>query len=412
MTRRFFLAIAVSALCAVAQGASVQLVAPEDGATYDLHSPCVKEFLANFDKRGEKPPRPPLTEEEIKTRDRQNADYEAWVQAGRDKATKKKPWQDRFNFYMNNAWSAELMARAEQEEKVYKPCQWKSDGPFTNAVVEFSETADFANPIIETIVSDKPVTAMRPGFLKLGRKYFWRVTVTDDSGAKSVSDVRSFKTSEIPPRMIGVPSLNMRDMGGGVNADGIRVRQGLLYRGQASAARASREALHDLYVRKLGIRTELDLRGEEEFRERCRQWGETDLATLGIRHVFHPIIPYHVHYPPNLPEFRKIFTFLADAENYPLYFNCAVGSDRTGTIAFLLDGVIGREDRYFYDNYELPSFNPNLPRYRYCRKGSELFTTFAPKDGGTIRESVVQYLLGIGVTQAEIDSIRKIMVEK
>ncbi|NLE41428.1 MAG: tyrosine-protein phosphatase [Lentisphaerae bacterium] len=96
----------------------------------------------------------------------------------------------------------------------------------------------------------------------------------------------------------------------------------------------------------------------------------------------------------------------------PLYFNCAVGSDRTGTIAFLLDGVIGREDRYFYDNYELPSFNVNLPRYRYCRKGSELFGYFAPKDGGTIRESVVQYLLGIGVTQAEIDSIRKIMVEK
>ena len=86
--------------------------------------------------------------------------------------------------------------------------------------------------------------------------------------------------------------------------------------------------------------------------------------------------------------------------------------DRTGTIAFLLDGVIGREDRYFYDNYELPSFNVNLPRYRYCRKGSELFGYFAPKDGGTIRESVVQYLLGIGVTQAEIDSIRKIMVEK
>ena len=65
--------------------ASITLATPENGATYDTHSPCVNEFLENFEKRGEKPPRPPLTEGEIKQRDKMNERYEAWVKAGRPK---------------------------------------------------------------------------------------------------------------------------------------------------------------------------------------------------------------------------------------------------------------------------------------------------------------------------------------
>lgn len=382
--------------------AAITLSAPENGAVYDLHSPCVKEFLANSDKRGVRPERPALTADEIKTRDAMNAKYEAWVAAGRKKEDKCKKWEDRFNFYMNNPWSDALMKRAAEEEKTYRPFSWKSDSKCDSYVIEFSEDEVFTKPVVEHSKS----AALRPGYLKLGTKYFWRVKSGDET-----SDVRSFTTTDIPPRMICTPSTNMRDMGGGKNAAGVRVRQGLLFRGQASACKATAAELKEFYVEKLGIRSELDLRGHEEFMNRCKQWGESDLEAIGIKHVFHPIIPYHMHYPPNLPEFRKIFTFLADKANYPIYFHCAVGSDRTGTIAFLLDGIIGRENQYFYDNYELPSFNPNLPRYRYCRKATEIFDTFGG-EGVQMREKVIPYLLGIGVKQEEIDAIRDIMLEK
>lgn len=381
--------------------AALTLTAPDDGTVYDLHSPCVKEFLANFEKRGEKPARPALTAEEIRRRDEMNAKYEAWVAAGRKKEDKCKPWEDRYNFYMNNPWSEALMKRAAEEEKSYRPFAWKADAPCERYEVEFSEDPSFAQTVVERTKN----TSLRPAYLKLGATYYWRV-----KGGDEVSEVRRFTTSDVPPRMIGVPSHNMRDLGGGRNADGVRIRQGLLYRGQASAARATADELRALYVEKLGIRTELDLRSRDEFLKRCKDWGETDLETVGIRHVFHPIIPYHMHYPANLPEIRQIFTFLADKANYPVYFHCAVGSDRTGTIAFLIDGVLGRENPYFYDNYELPSFNVNLPRYRYCRKGSELFRTFGG-EGVQMREKVVAYLLGIGVKQEELDSLRAILLE-
>ena len=399
--------------------ASITLATPENGATYDTHSPCVKEFLDNWEKRGEKPPRPALTEEEIKQRDRMNERYAEWEKAGRPKDQKVKKWEDRFNYYMLNSWTKPLMERAAEEERTWKPFTWKADFTLNEAKVEFSETEDFANPIVEKVKAETKgkkvfgAEAIRPGYLKLGTKYWWRVSGEDESGAKVVSDVRTFTTENVPPRMIGKPSFNFRDMGGGVNADGVKVRQGLLYRGQAPMTKVSVDVLKSFYVDKLGIKTQVDLRGKDECENRQKTYGEVETSLAGIEHLFFPIIPYHVTHPSCAPNVREMFKVFSDKSKYPIYFNCAVGSDRTGTVAFILDGVIGREEKYFYDNYELPSFNHNLPRFRYCRKGSELFSTFGPKkEGETTRGNVIKYLLKIGVTQEEIDAVQKILLEK
>ena len=403
----------LSAATVAASAATVRLAAPDNGALYDLHSPCVKEFLEHWEERGVKPPRPKLSAEEIAQSNRQYIAYQKWREAGSPKDKRVKLWEDRYNFYTHNSWSRELMKRADEENSTYKPFKWTVEGGVSNVVVEFSTTPDFKDPLVEKVGSEKGryYTSMRPGYLLLGTKYWWRVRAVDkQGGAEVLSDVRDFTTSDKPPRMIGKPMENMRDLGGGVNADGVLVRQGLLYRGQAPWAKASEFFLRDRYVTKLGIKTQLDLRGKDEFEKRCQQWGERDLETVGIHHEFHTIIPYHVNHPDVFTKLPAIFAVLSDEKNYPVYFNCAVGSDRTGTLAFLLDGVIGREDKYFYDDYELPSFNANTPRYRYCRKGSELFHTFAKGDK-PIRENVVAYLLKRGITQEQIDAIRRIMLE-
>ena len=79
---------AALAFAGTLQAATIKLAAPEEGAVYDTHSPCVNEFLANFDKRGVKPPRPPLNDEEKKLK----ADAEA----------QGKTWYDRFGFFLFN----------------------------------------------------------------------------------------------------------------------------------------------------------------------------------------------------------------------------------------------------------------------------------------------------------------------
>ena len=402
--------------------ATLTLTAPENGATYDTHTPCVNEFLSHPAERSVRPPEPPLSADEIKRRDEQNKKHEEWVAAGSPKDKRVKKWERRYNFYERNEWTEALYKRSCEEAKNYKPFQWKSDFKAKDMAIEFSETKDFAKPIVEKLPDG--ATGKFPWFLKVGTKYFWRVSATDESGKKVVSDVREFSTVDSHPRMIGTPSLNCRDMGGGKNADGVKVRQGLIFRGQKAHGRslfdASQKTTLDefkwFYVEMLGIKTDLDLRGKDESDAAEKQYNCLGFEHFGCQHVYHPIYPYHLGLPDLKPKFAKIIRVMTKKENYPIYFHCAVGSDRTGTIGVLVDGILGRTDEQIYNDYELPTFNGNLPRLRYCRKAAGMFGELDPKSsklgGASIRENVVKYLHSIGLTDDELNAIRDIMLEK
>ena len=120
-----------------ALAASIALVAPEDGAAYDTHSPCVKEFYANFEKRGVKPPRPPLNEEE------QRLKAEAEAQG--------KVWYDRYGFFVFNDFTKDLNERNKAEEREWKPFSWTADGALSGLRAEFSETPGFEKPLVELL---------------------------------------------------------------------------------------------------------------------------------------------------------------------------------------------------------------------------------------------------------------------
>ena len=399
--------VAALAFVGALQAAAIKLTAPEEGAAYDTHSSCVKEFLANFDKRGVKPPRPPLNDEEKKLK----ADAEA----------QGKTWYDRFDFFLFNDYTKDLNKRSLAEEKTWRPFAWTTDGTLTGFRAEFSETADFAKPLVE-ILDEKETAAMRPKFLKLGTKYFWRVKAKDEGGKEIVSDVRSFTTADVPPRMIGMPSWNTRDLGGGVNADGVKVRQALLYRSPAPACKKDEAYYRDFYLDKLGIVMELDTRGTNEVNELRAKWGEGNLDNI-VKHVYVSTEDYHLYHKRTYECMPKIFAYLADKKNYPIITHCSAGSDRTGTLCVLIDGVLGRDDRYIYDDYESPSFSPWHPRFRYGRKPGGMFAALDPTHprhekegpkltGRNIRENAVQFLLSIGVPQEHIDAFREIMLEK
>ena len=374
---------------------TITLTAPADGAMYDTHLQALKKYLANSDARSEFP-----DDDLIAARDTDG------------------------NHYVHNAWFTNLLVEASVEQATYKPFTWEKTGDITDIVVEYSEDAAFTEGkvISEKYCRDNE-TSTRPLNLKLATKYWWRVKAKDANGGDVVSDVRTFTTEGVAPRIIGTLGFNMRDLGGGTNAEGLVVRQGLILRGKCPMARVNAEAgwndqkmteqsYREFYLDKHHIKTELDFRSAEEALEHQTRYDEIEISTIGIDHFNMEIYPYHYGHALTSSNICQAVKMLAEGTHYPVYFNCAVGSDRTGTFGTIIDGIVGRDDQWFYDNYELPSFDSGLARLRYNRKGSEMFEYLQARNPGEhFRDRVVQYLLGIGVTREDIRAIREAMLE-
>ncbi|MBQ9454771.1 MAG: tyrosine-protein phosphatase [Thermoguttaceae bacterium] len=403
----FFICFAV-----VVSAAELKLTAPPDGAVFDTLSPCEREFIDNSAKRAEVP-------EKIRIR---LENYDKDVSAFKAETEKAKAegrevqmrdptyWADS----RTNDWTYDLVDRYKAEKGNYLPMTWTVEGNVTDMTVLFSETEDFAKPLHTYAQTN----AARPENLKLGVKYFWKVTAKDENGQPVESDVRTFTTIDRFPRFMSTPwNVNVRDLGGGVNADGKKVRQGLIYRGAAFTPKARTTEPRDqgademmyFVLDVLQLKAEFDLRGVKESQDRFDA-GERLLEPNVKRYNF-PMGAYDLNSDSVKKYLVQIFHTLATEDVYPMYFHCAAGADRTGTVGLMLDGVIGRDDQTIIDQYELTTFC--YTRAHFCRMPAKMFSiakSFAPDE--PIRVQVVKYLLSIGVPQEEIDAVHNKMVEE
>ena len=180
---------------------------------------------------------------------------------------------------------------------------------------------------------------------EVGATYFWRVT-----NPREQSEVWSFRTEDVAPRFVYVDgTTNVRDIGGYVNDEGLRVKQGLVYRGAELDMHVvvSDEGKKTL-GKTLGVKSDIDLRGEAA--------GFADTSPIGenVNYLFVPLAAYEDYIKePNFEAVKKIFTFLADENNYPVYFHCWGGADRTGCIAFTLEAILGLSEEILMKNFEL-----------------------------------------------------------
>lgn len=238
--------------------------------------------------------------------------------------------------------------------------------------------------------------------LNIGTTYYWQVRSGED-----VSPVQVFTTEDGYPRFIKLDGVsNVRDIGGYITADGRRVKQNLAYRSahlDAITGEAKEIALH-----RLNIRTDLDLRGG----------GSTPLGS-SVKHISVAMQWYeHIFEEKMYGVVKDTVSIFADEQNYPILFHCSMGRDRTGTTAFLILGLLGvDEDTLRHEYYasffsqqgafsetEFPLLIINMNRL------VSGFDDFGDEDD-TLQEKIHAYLLHIGVTEEEIQSIRNIWLE-
>lgn len=242
--------------------------------------------------------------------------------------------------------------------------------------------------------------------------YYVEVSARNGSG-KTVVATSSFTTSSIGPRVMHIDTLyNVRDLGGYKTSDGKVTKQGMIFRGDALIPCKQSEAnLSDagkaFMSQELGIKLEIDLRTPGE-----AQYNGTTSVIPGARLEYVNISAYNEIFN-NPDKIAQIFKMLADSNNYPIYIHCTGGADRTGTVAFMINALLGVSYDELVQDYEFTSFSIYGTRDtqggEYANKFAGIENTLYYVEGKNWSEKVENYLLNNGVTQAEINNIKTIM---
>ena len=315
--------------------------------------------------------------------------------------------------------------------------KWKcTDGESVPFRITVSEKPDFSDPVYGFICeyqvkymkypADKYSMAGYIGNFKIGQKYYWKVTSFFKKGVKGRTKTESvpasFVTEDLTPRWIALMPVhtapkNIRDLGGYRTLDGKRVKQGMIFRGpelnggsfDGELPRHSRLTCYDLdlFLNRLKIRSDLDLRSRGEI-------GTMKVSPLGESVKFFPNggNAYEVFFSQEGK--RKTaanFRVFCDEANYPVYFHCQGGADRTGSLAFILEAVLGFTEKDIALDYER-TFYPNQRKYKFFDRFQTLVNGIRKygKEGDTIRQCAESYLKSAGIKQEEIEKFRSIML--
>jgi len=202
-------------------------------------------------------------------------------------------------------------------------------------------------------------------------------------------------------RWIGSVTANMRDLGGWA-CDGGTVKYGMLYRG--AIPNASDKAL----ISSLGIKAELDIRGQEEAQQTESFWDIDYFCTENY-------ISYSV---TGVPTWKEMLRCVFDnmAHNKPVFFHCTYGADRTGTLACILEGVLGVSQSDCDKDYELTTFSTGSDTDAHARRRNEaewqnLINGINTFSGATFRDKCVNFVASCGFTAAEINAFRTSMID-
>lgn len=257
------------------------------------------------------------------------------------------------------------------------------------------------------------ITATKDGcdvyHLYAGQTYYWHVTA-HRPGDRYRSETRTFTTDPTPPRTIFAPDTNnIRDLGGRRTLDGRRIRQGLLYRG---ATLETAPSLNETGVRvlrdDLGIRTDLDLRGEAYGSLCCSPLGGDRVRLVHVSaNGYAPFME-----PPEHPVCLGIFRTLAKRENYPVYFHCYAGADRTGTVALLVGALLGVSEAELKEDYEWTALAASDARSADSPSMTAFLAALHARAGDTLQEQCRDYLREVGMTDEELDEIGRILLEE
>ncbi len=306
--------------------------------------------------------------------------------------------------------------------------RWKVNGGNGRYKLEISTDENFEYPYL-TYSDLRPSVQSLAVYNLLPGKYYYRV-----SGPNAVSESDSFLVNS-GVRTINTNNtvINMRDLGGWKTSSSSCVKYGLLYR---SASWASIDKTAVTRLKGLQMKTELDIRYSSSSAD--YSVSEYPIDGIGFKNLgmgqYDQILPKASKYSASSKaNLKSIFELLSKQESYPLTFHCSAGADRTGTLAFLINGLLGVSYEDLCKDFELTTFY-NSKRWRSAivdgafdetgvmQEDSSNYVAFGllykemmegyAEEGESLSDAIATYLKKeCGVSQSTIDGIKAILIE-
>ena len=184
---------------------------------------------------------------------------------------------------------------------------------------------------------------------------------------------------------------NIRDLGGWTTERGETVLYGKLLRGcemqgdKFTASTADLTLLHD----DVGIRAELDLRTHLQAKSITSSPLGTDVNYLRVVNE-----PYYLDGVRTAwANLRSDFDFILKnlREGRTVYFHCIWGADRTGTLALMLEGLLGLSEDDLYQEYELTALSFPEGETRTKTMVEPIVNYVKTFDGATLQQQFINY---------------------
>lgn len=326
------------------------------------------------------------------------------------------PFTQNYIDYLNADVDVKVGSYRNGNTEPYAPVtiKWTNEYENTASVtVEYDKVSDFSSAVkVELSANESEYKLYN---LYKGTEYYVRVTVTLSTGEAKYA-TSSFITTDKGVRAMKIDGIyNVRDMGGYKTADGKTTAQGKMFRGGAlskcydhyydfvSLTDEGKAYMQDV----LGIKTDVDLRNE------AQNEGLTVSPIPGAALEYYNLDGYLSAFTQPEP-YRKVLAALSDESRYPVYIHCTGGADRTGTLAFLINALLGVSEDDLIRDYETTTFSVYGERSRNSTiyKFADFYKQLKSYAGSSLAEKTENYMLTIGVTQTQINNIKTIMLSE
>jgi len=305
--------------------------------------------------------------------------------------------------------------------------QWMPYNGATDQHLYISDTVNFWKSIIDVSLSSN-VSTYRVDNLDAGKVYYYKITATL-SGKKVDIFSSAFRLSSTV-KMIKIQELyNIRDLGGWTGLDGKTVRYGVLYRGsrlrrnlsEKNGGNAFTNGILDL-KQNLKVNAELDLRCSDELDTKVNV-AATDRRSSKFKKIGEAkdcLGANILNGDAYIVGMQQIINWLK--MNRIIYMSGSLGAERTGTMAFLINGLLGVSEDGLARDYELSSFTGDYLAEGQVWKRSDsnyadMVSAIKSLDGdATLQENIYKYfnvgVNGKSITETDLDWFIDYMLEE